>query len=109
MEVSPDDSLTIPAGIVNSVTGNRWSLVCVNTIIYLASSEIGNFFYKPIDKLGKLAYTLVIESEQAKERSGMQCLKPILMSQSGAVVECVSPGHIRMAGCIRMLLAAPET
>ena len=39
----------------------------------------------------------------------MQCLKPILMSQSGTVVECVSPGHIRMAGCIRVLFAAPET
>ena len=53
-------------------------------------------------------YTLVIESEQTKERSGLQCLKRIPTLQS-AVVECVSPGHIRMAGCVRMLFAAPET
>ena len=46
-------------------------------------------------------YYLTIESEQAKERSGLQCLKRIPTLQS-AVVECVSPGHIRMAGCIRM-------
>ena len=53
-------------------------------------------------------YYLTIESEQTKERSGLQCLKRIPTLQS-AVVECVSPGHIRMAGCIRMLFAAPET
>ena len=38
----------------------------------------------------------------------MQCLKSILMLQS-VTVECVSPGHIRMAGCIRMAFTAPET
>ena len=52
-------------------------------------------------------YYHTIESEQPKERSGMQCLNRILMLQS-CVVECVSPGHIRMAGCIRLLLVAPE-
>ena len=54
-------------------------------------------------------YYQTIESEQPKERSGLQCLKRILMLQVAVVVECVSPGHIRMAGCIRMLFAAPET
>ena len=66
-------------------------------------------FQNPIDNLGNWVYYRTIESEQPKERSGLQCLKRILMLQNTVVVECVSPGHIRMAGCIRMLFAAPET
>ena len=70
--------------------------------------KIGNIFSKPIDKIGKWVYYLAIESEQRNERSGLQCLKSILMLHS-LVVECVSPGHIRMAGCIRIRFSAPET
>ena len=70
--------------------------------------KIGNIFSKPIDKIGKWVYYLAIESEQRNERSGLQCLKSILMLHS-LVVECVSPGHIRMAGCIRVRFSAPET
>ena len=65
------------------------------------------YFSKPIDKPGNRVYYQTIESEQATERSGMQCLKSTLMLQI-CVVECVSPGHIRMAGCIRIHFAAPE-
>ena len=70
--------------------------------------KIGKYFSKPIDKIGKWVYYLAIESKQINERSGMQCLKSILMQHS-LVVECVSPGHIRMAGCIRIHFVAPET
>ena len=70
--------------------------------------KIGKYFSKPIDKIGKWVYYLAIESEQRNERSGLQCLKSILMLHS-LVVECVSPGHIRMAGCIRIRFSAPET
>lgn len=52
-------------------------------------------------------YYLTIETEQTKERSRLQCLKRNLMLQE-CVVECISPGHIRMAGCVRMLFAALE-
>ena len=70
--------------------------------------KIGKYFSKPIDKIGKWVYYLAIESEQRNDRSGLQCLKSILMQHS-LVVECVSPGHIRMAGCIRIHFVAPET
>ena len=46
-------------------------------------------------------YDAPIESKQTYERSGLQCLKSILIRCS-SVVECIPPGHIRMAGCIRV-------
>ena len=77
-------------------------------VYYIPTRIIGEYFSKPIDKIGIWVYYLAIESKQINERSGMQCLKSILMQHS-LVVECVSPGHIRMAGCIRIHFVAPET
>ena len=83
-------------------------LNCKRFIFLRCAHNICDIFSKPIDKIWKWVYYLAIESKQINERSGMQCLKSILMQHS-LVVECVSPGHIRMAGCIRIRFAAPET
>ena len=60
-----------------------------------------NFFIIPIDIVCKWVYDAPVESKQIYERSGLQCLKSILIWRS-FVVECIPPGHIRMAGCIRI-------